>query len=267
VAAFDAGGTGTNDREVWLADALLELADSLDAEEAGYLRAVTRRLAELVAPAEVGLLVTTETGSLATPTASSSRMHELLSIEARFKEGPCTTSHGTGRRLPTRDLGGVDSQWPRFGPAARQFGFGVVSALPLRRETDLLGAVSILDQPGRPASDLARAEVLVEAAAIGLAHRHVLRQSRRRVDQLQHALQSRILIEQAKGIVAERRDIAPDEAFEHLRGHARRHGRRLHDVADDVISGRLPDRELTPDREVRRPDGQDRLPSGGQAPP
>jgi ANTAR domain len=247
VPAFRAAAEGTSDREAWLAAALLELSDCLHVDEAGYLRTVTRRLAEIVGPAEVGMLVTTETGSLAMPTASSSRMHELVSIEARFQEGPCTTCHGTGRGLPSRDLGDVDALWPRFGPAARQLGFGTVSALPLRRDADQLGAVSILAGDRLPA-DLGLATVLVEAAAIGLVLQQELRHIRRRADQLQHALQSRILIEQAKGIVAERRGILPDDAFEHLRDHARRHGRRLHDVAGDVISGRLADSELTPDR-------------------
>jgi hypothetical protein len=250
-------------RDIWLADSLLELADCLHMDETGYLQAVTRRLAELVAPAEVGLLVTTETGSLTTPMASTSRMHELLSIETRFKEGPCTTCHGTGQRLRPRNLDGVDAQWPRFGPAARQFGFGTVSALPVRRDTDQLGSVSILDSADRPTVDLDLAAVLVDAAAIGLAQQQMLRRTQRRADQLQHALGSRVLIEQAKGIVAERRSISPDDAFEHLRDHARRRGRRLHDVADDVIQGRIADRELTPDRSRDRPRRRGSTPTGG----
>jgi hypothetical protein len=235
-----------NDHEAWLSRTMLELADSLGVHEPTYLQILIDKVAELVAPAEAGLLITTVTGSLTTPAATTSRMHELLAIESRFKEGPCTTSHGTGRWLPPQALDGVDGRWPRFGPAARQFGFGVVSALPVRRDSELLGAVSVLDFPESSPVDLDLVSVVVEAAAIGLVHQKTLRQSQRRTEQLQHALHSRVVIEQAKGIVAARRNITPDAAFEHLRNHARRHGRRLRDVADDVIHGRIADQQIDP---------------------
>jgi hypothetical protein len=225
---------------------MLELADSLGVPESTYVQTLIDRVSELIAPAEAGLLITTATGSLTTPAASTSRMQELLAIESRFKEGPCTTCHGTGRWLPPQSLDRVDTRWPRFGPAARQFGFGTVSAVPVRRDSELLGAVSILNFPENTPVDLDLVAVVVEIAAIGLVHQQALRQSQRRTEQLQHALHSRVVIEQAKGIVAARRDITPDAAFEHLRNHARRHGRRLRDVADDVIHGRVADQQIEP---------------------
>jgi len=235
-----------NDRESWLSRTLLELADSLGVHEPAYLQALIDKLSELVAPAEAGLLITTATGSLTTASASTSRMHELLAIESRFKEGPCTTCHGTGSWLPPQSLDRVDGRWPRFGPAAREFGFGTVSAVPVRRDSELLGAVSVLDFPDGSPVDLDLVSVVVEAAAIGLVHQQALRHSQRRTEQLQHALHSRVVIEQAKGIVAARRDITPDAAFEHLRNHSRRHGLRLRDVADDVIHARIADQEIDP---------------------
>src|SRR5262245_39115128 len=120
-------------RESWLADVMIELADSLDVRESAYLSILTRRLSELVSPAEIGLLVTTDTGSLTTAAASSARMRDLVSVESRLKEGPCTTSHGTGQQLRLQTLDAVDARWPRFGPAAREAGFASVSAYPLRR--------------------------------------------------------------------------------------------------------------------------------------
>jgi AmiR/NasT family two-component response regulator len=122
----------------------------------------------------------------------------------------------------------------------------MVSAVPVRRDSELLGAVSVLDFSEASPVDLDLVTAVVEAAAIGLVHQQALRQSERRTEQLQHALHSRVVIEQAKGILAARRGISPDEAFEHLRNHARRHGRRLRDVADDVINGRVVDQEIDP---------------------
>jgi GAF domain-containing protein len=235
-----------NDREAWISRTMLELADSRGVHEPAYLQRLIDKVSELVAPAEAGLLVTTPTGSLVSPAASTSRMHELLAIESRFKEGPCTTCHGTGQSLPPQDLDQVDLRWPRFGPAARQFGFGTVSAVPVRRDSELLGAVCVLDFSDGSAVELDLVAAVVEVAAIGLLHQQALRHSQRRTDQLQHALHSRVIIEQAKGVVAARREITPDAAFESLRSHARRHGRRLRDVADDVIAGRVSDRDIDP---------------------
>jgi hypothetical protein len=234
-------------RESWLASSLLALADSLRTRQPAYLDILTGRLAELVAPAEVGLLVTAETGALATPAASSQSMHELLDLEMRYAEGPCTTCHGTGRRLPRLGLGQIDDRWPRFGPQAREAGFGWVSALPICRSAQRLGAVTILDAGLEPAVEprLDLVDALVEAAAIGLVQQQLHRQSLRRTEQLQHALDSRVVIEQAKGVTAARRGVTPDAAFDVLRRYARHHGRRLRDVADDVIAGRLDVLELS----------------------
>ncbi|MGH3485514.1 MAG: ANTAR domain-containing protein [Nocardioidaceae bacterium] len=242
-------------RESWLADAMIELADSLEMRESAYLNVLARRLAELVAPAEIGLLVTTDTGSLTTPAASTQRMRDLMAVESSLKEGPCTTSHGTGQQLRHQTLDAVDGRWPRFGPAAREAGFAAVSAYPMRRRTELFGAVSVLDPGARSADDLpiSLVSILAEVAAIGLSHQRTYRQSQRRVEQLQRALHSRVVIEQAKGIVAAWREITPDEAFELLRNHARRNGHRLNAVAEEIVHGRLTDEQI--EAKDRQPDG------------
>ncbi len=242
-------------RESWLADAMIELADSLEMRESAYLNILARRLAELVAPAEIGLLVTTDTGSLTTPAASTQRMRDLMAVESSLKEGPCTTSHGTGQQLRHQTLDAVDGRWPRFGPAAREAGFAAVSAYPMRRRTELFGAVSVLDPGARSADDLpiSLVSILAEVAAIGLSHQRTYRQSQRRVEQLQRALHSRVVIEQAKGIVAAWREITPDEAFELLRNHARRNGHRLNAVAEEIVHGRLTDEQI--EAKDRQPDG------------
>lgn len=236
------------DREAWLADTMIELADSMDVREAAYLETLTRHLSELVAPAEIGLLVTTDTGSLATPAAATRRMRDLMSVESRYKEGPCTTCHGTGQHLKHQTLDVVDGSWPRYGPVARGAGFNGVSAFPLRRGTEMLGAISVLDPDQQSAEQIDGdlLAILASAATLGLSHQRAYRQSQRRVEQLQRALHSRVVIEQAKGIVSAWRSITPDAAFEILRGHARRNGHRLSAIAEEVVDGRLRDVQLAP---------------------
>jgi transcriptional regulator with GAF, ATPase, and Fis domain len=237
-----------DDHEAWLANAMIELSDCLDVHESAYLTNLAERLSELVAPAEVGLLATTDTGSLNTVAASSARTQTLMAFEARHKEGPCTTCHGTGLQLPVQRLDAVDDRWPRFGPAARDAGFAVVSGYPLRRGSEIYGAFSLLDPTARSADEhqLRLVATLADAANIGLSHQRTYRQSQRRVEQLQRALHSRVIIEQAKGIIATQRNIPLDAASKILRDHARSNHDRLAAVAEDIVRRRLDDDQLMP---------------------
>ncbi len=240
------GASGMDAHEAWLTDAMIELSDCLDLGESAYLMILARRLSELVAPAEVGLLVTTDTGSLNTPAASSERTQTLMTFEARHGEGPCTTCHGTGMQLPVQALDAVDDRWPRFGPAARDAGFAAVSGYPLRRGPEIYGAFSLLDPTSQSAyqHDLGLVGILADAANIGLSHQRTYRQSQRQVEHLQQALHSRVIIEQAKGVIATQRNISPDAASEILRGHARSSHHRLAAVAEDIVQGRLTNGQL-----------------------
>jgi transcriptional regulator with GAF, ATPase, and Fis domain len=237
-----------DDHEAWLGAALIDLSDSLDLRESAYLTILAQRLSEFFAPSEVGLLVTTDTGSLNVPAASSVRMENLMGFESRHKEGPCTTCHGTGMQLQAQTLAAVDDRWPRFGPAARSAGFAAVSGYPLRRGTETYGAFSVLDPTPRSANqhELQLVAILADAASLGLSQQRSYRHSQRRVEQLQRALRSRVVIEQAKGIVASWRMISPGAAFEILRGHACHHRNRLTAVAEDIVHGRLTSDQLTP---------------------
>jgi transcriptional regulator with GAF, ATPase, and Fis domain len=241
------GASGMDDHETWLADAMIELSDSLELHESAYLMILARRLSELVAPAEVGLLVTTDTGSLKTPAASSERTQTLMALEARHREGPCTTCHDTGMPLPVQALDAIDDRWPRFGPAALDAGFAAVSGYPLRRGTEIYGAFSLLDPTPRSADqhDLRLVGILADAANIGLSHQRTYRQSERRVEHLQRALHNRVIIEQAKGIIATQRNIQPDAASEILRDHAYSSHIRLDAIAEDIVEGRLTNGQLT----------------------
>jgi GAF domain-containing protein len=243
-----------DNREIWLAMTMVGLADTGDADfdEAAYSGGLAARLAELLGPAEVGVLIADDGGQLTVVAASSERAGGLASFEARRAEGPCTRCYRTGRPVFNEGLVAAGTQWPRFAAAARRAGFGLVSALPMRRQDETIGAVIVLSADGQrlAAAEGSLAQILAEVAAVGILQQRALRRSVQTSQQLQHALGSRVVIEQAKGAVAARLAITPSGAFELLRGYARQHNRLLAEVAGETIRGELPVRALVAAREA-----------------
>jgi GAF domain-containing protein len=230
-----------DNRETWLAETLVELADTSAAgfDDEAYLATLATRLAELLGRAEIGLIIAAPTGEPLVAAATSDRIRDLLAFELTAGDGPCITCYRSGQRIVHAAIG--DGRWPLFATRARSAGFRSANALPMRRHHDTIGAVAILDVRGGrfSATDIGLAQNLAEAATISLRQQRALQQSARTARQLQQALDSRVLIEQAKGMTAARLGVSLDEAFDLLRGHARRHNRKLADVAADAIHQRL----------------------------
>jgi GAF domain-containing protein len=139
------------------------------------------------------------------------------------------------------DFNAVRANWPQYLTAARAAGFQAGLAVPLRLREEVIGALEILYDSACPttAPHQRIAASLAEAAAIGILHQRTTRRSAELAEQLQHALNSRVVIEQAKGMIAERRHLPMNAAFETLRHHARSHNVKLYDVAAQVVAGRL----------------------------
>jgi GAF domain-containing protein len=226
-----------SDRESWLARTLIELADIRmdDSGETEYGRRLVARLEELLRPDEVGLMLAADDGRLMAVAASSEQVHALSSFEERNGAGPCTRCHRSGEASLNRFLKG-----PGYAEEARTAGFARVSALPLRRNTEIAGAIVVLHRgPGLEPEVAGLAQALAEAAAIAISQRRELSRALTKAEQLQRALDSRVVIEQAKGAVAARLDLTPSAAFELLRAHARRNNLKLVDVAAAAIGGDL----------------------------
>ncbi len=244
-----------DNRELWLAATLVELADSRDADfdETTYFGRLALHLAQLLAPAEVGVLIG-DASALKTAAASTERAHRLVSFEAAHGEGPGTACYNSGQPVFNQSLIVAGGRWPQFAAAARVAGFGIVSSLPIRRHHETVGVINVLGTGEHPlgATETSLAQILAEAAAIAVLQQRALRQSIQTTAQLQRALDSRVLIEQAKGAVAARLGITPDAAFGLLRDFARRHNRLLAEVAGETISGELPAHELVATRETSR---------------
>ncbi len=220
---------------VTLADTLVTGFDVVD-----FTHLLTERCVELLGVDAAGLLVTDQRGDLRLMAASSEQARSLELFQLRYARGPCLDCFGTGEAVHCSDVYGATARrnWPRFAQQARGRGFGAVSALPLRLRDEVIGALDLFRKtPGDlPAETLALGQALADMATIGLLHERAVRGGRLLTGQLQTALSTRVIIEQAKGVLAERHGWTMDEAFTRLRGHARNHNRRLAEVAEEVVS-------------------------------
>jgi hypothetical protein len=232
------------DSQTWLARTLIELA-GIGTEhlgEAEYARVVVLRFAELLEPAEVCLMLADDRDRLKIAAASTARTGGLLSAAERHDDGPCARCRQARRPVLNQSLTGSGGYQER----ARKVGFQHVSALPLRHDSLAVGAVAVLHRHPLDATRADMAELLAAAAAIAIVQQRQLHLTEVKVGQLQRALDSRVVIEQAKGSVAARLGITPSEAFELMRGHARRNNLKLADVCAEAIRGDLTPRILGP---------------------
>lgn len=243
-------------REQRIVETFVEFADTLvaDFDVVEFLHRVAERCVELLDCIETGVLIADTAGALWVMASSSERTDALELLQAQNNEGPCFECYRDGRPVLSEDLAADAGRWPRFAPAAVRAGFASVHAVPMRAHGKTIGALNLFRSQAGP---LAEADVLVsqgmaDIAAIGLLNERQARETYDTVGQLQHALQSRVVIEQAKGLLAERLQVSMDEAFARLRGYAREHSRRLSQVAEELIDGVLDDAALLQTARRRR---------------
>ncbi|TPG23987.1 GAF and ANTAR domain-containing protein [Mycolicibacterium hodleri] len=164
-------------------------------------------------------------------------MLELLQVEADV--GPCLEAYRSGNVVVAEHLAAEAARWPAFAERAAEYGFRSVVALPLRLRDERVGALNLFRADTGPmtTADVAVGQALADVATIGILHQRILTRSEVVNQQLQTALNTRLVIEQAKGVLAERGTVDMDRAFNLLRGHARRTNRRLAELAPDVVDG------------------------------
>lgn len=237
-------------REVKLARTMVELADTLvaDFDVIELLTLLADRCVDVLDVDAAGLMLTSADGELRVMASSSAAMHLLELFELQSQEGPCLDCYRTGRPVVNQDLATVNGRWPRFSVEALGAGFHSVHALPMRLRGSVIGALNLFhNKPGemRPA-DIEAAQAFADVATIGVLQHRATLEAQVLTEQLNQALNSRIVVEQAKGMVAEREGLDMANAFARLRNHARRHNRRLADIAFEVIDGTLPAAALDP---------------------
>ena len=230
-------------REALLARTFVELADTLvdDFDVVELLTLLADRCVDVLEVAAAGLMLVAPDGDLRVMASSSEAMRVLELFELQSQEGPCLDCYRSGGPVVNQDLDSVNGRWPRFAPVALAAGFHSVHALPLRLRGAVIGALNLFRaQPGTlDEDDLAACRALADVATISLIQERALREARMTSEQLQRALNSRVIIEQAKGVLAGQANIDMDIAFKALRGYARNNNLLLVDVARDFAQGRL----------------------------
>ena len=240
-------------RERRLAEVFVELADTLveEFDVVDFLQTLTERCVELVDTDAAGLMLDDQRGNLRVVayTDESARLLELFELQKA--EGPCLDCFATGQVIANVDLTASRSRWPVFTEAALGSGFAYSHALPLRLRRQVVGALNLFTVERRALTDdhLAVAQGMADIATISLLHERALRDQFVLAEQLQTALHSRIVIEQAKGVLSARAAISVSEAFRRLRTHARRTGEQLTTVAEAVVTGSLHHGDLQPVRD------------------
>lgn len=223
-----------------LAEVFVELADTLvdDFDLVEFLQIVTSRTAELVDVAAVGLLLADAQGRLQFMAASDEQTKLLELFQVQHHEGPCLDAYVSHAPVVVADLRLSADRWPLFAPRASAVGFRSVHAIPMRLRSQVIGALNLFGtEPSvLEGEDLRVVQALGDIATIGLLQERAIHRGEILTEQLQGALNSRIVIEQAKGALARIHGVDVDRAFDLLRGYARNHNRKLVDLAQAVLT-------------------------------
>ena len=201
---------------------------------------VCAEVVSVLAVTGAGVMLADEAGELRFVAASDDVVRQIEALQIELGEGPCLSAFQTAEVIAVPDLS-ADKQFSRFSPRAEAAGMSAVQSFPLATPAGCVGALNLYAAaPGTiNAVDTEIGLLLADVCTTYVLNAQTLAASEKLASQLQRALDSRVVIEQAKGMVAEQFGVPVSEAFETLRRHARSNGRKLHDVASDVVNGSL----------------------------
>jgi transcriptional regulator with GAF, ATPase, and Fis domain len=232
----------TQTREGQLVEAFVTLADTL---VVGYdivdlLHTLVSHCVPLFDASAAGIILTDERElEVVASTNERSRLVEILQL--RSGSGPCVESVVTGQPILVPDIDASGPKWPLFRAGALEQGFASMFSVPMRLRTTTIGSLNLFwDRTGGlPTNDVATVQALADVATIGILQERALRESDIARQQLQYALSSRVVIEQAKGVVSYTHSAGMDEAFTLIRQYARSNGIPLAEVAAQIVNGHL----------------------------
>lgn len=239
----EVSGSADTGREQQLLSAFVNIADTLvdDYDVVDMLHRLAGYCVSLLGASAAGLLLSDQKGGLQVMASSDERTRLLELLQLQADEGPCLEAYRSGQLVHIDSLADDVERWPVFAPEALAEGFHAVQAVPLRLRQQVIGALNLFGRGTGPLGpqDLKVARALADTATIGILQERAIRRGEVLTEQLQRALNSRVLIEQAKGVLAQAGRVPVDEAFEALRFYCRRRNLRLSEVAEHVARGEV----------------------------
>ncbi|WP_055699219.1 GAF and ANTAR domain-containing protein [Streptomyces silaceus] len=230
-------------REQRLAQVFVEVASTLldDYDVLDLLQRLATRSVELLGVSAAGIMLADANEELQIMAASDEHARLLDLLALQHDRGPCAECYRSGEAGPNIDLTAPESltRWPGFTERALATGYVTTHAIPLRLRKRVVGALNLFQSADRPLreEDLALAQAFADVATLAILQQHTLERGHLENTQLQAALDSRVVVEQVKGILAERWQTTPDEAFDAFRHHARAQGLHLSELAGRIIDG------------------------------
>jgi GAF domain-containing protein len=247
-----AGGAGetsrTESREKLIAQAFVRLADTLvdEFDVVEFLQGLSAYSVRILDAAAAGVMLADPQGGLRLVASSTERMRILELFELQGAQGPCLDAFGSGQTVQATAAEGR-SRWPAFAGRANEAGFRVMCGVPLQVRSNVIGALNLFRSSDEPFSGeiLEVAQAMADVAAIALIQERAARESALVTEQLQLALRSRVVIEQAKGMLSGYLMTSVDEAFQLMRGYARNRNLKLTDVAVGIVERRIASQAFT----------------------
>ncbi|HEV2783076.1 MAG TPA: GAF and ANTAR domain-containing protein [Actinophytocola sp.] len=232
-------------REQLIATTFVDLADTLvaDFDVIDFLHTLAIRSVELLDVSAAAIMLADQRGGLQVMASSTEEAHLLELYQLQRNEGPCLDCFRSGRPVARPDLPAMRRSWPVFTERLLELGFACAQALPMRLRSETIGALTIfrVDQEPLAEADLRLGQAMAHVATVGLLQERAIAARELLATQLQAALTSRIRLEQAKGMLAERTGLPMDQAFRAMRSYARSHNTRLGEVAAQIIDGTIDD--------------------------
>lgn len=235
-------------REQRLTEVFVEITHSLvdEFDVVDVLQTLVDSTVELLNVDAAALMLSDQRGELRGMASSSEQARLLDLVEIQSNDGPCIDSFHSGEQVLNVQTAVAEQRWPIFTPAAVAAGFGQTHALPLRLRGQVIGALNLLTTDVRDLTDqdVIVGQALCDIATVCILQDRAVHEHEVVAEQLQGALNTRILIEQATGVLAERTTVSTADAFAAMRAYARRNNLTLRTVADSVIDGTMGDLTL-----------------------
>lgn len=229
---------------------LVELADNLveEFDVVDLLSLLSDRCVAALDVTAAGVMLVAPSGDLQVVASSSEAMRTLELFQLQADDGPCIEAYRSGQAVVNVDLTAGGTRWPGFAERATSEGFRSAHSLPMRLRGRNIGALNLLRDRAGPLdeTDVASAQALADIATIAIIQNQVVIDAQTLNTQLSTALNSRVVIEQAKGKISEATGTDMNQAFRRLRNHARNHNTRLADLAERVADGSIDARSLDP---------------------